>query len=220
MYKIKSHRHIRIITAGILILLPVIFAACYYDYGMSVKDYDIVATFYNHSYNFTGKKTFSIVPKVGHIVEGGEIDTTQKIYDDLVIEQVRVNMEVMGYTEIKDPTVTQPDYVVMCLATQITNYVAYQSYPWYGGWGGYYGGYWGYYPWYPVSTVYSYSVGTVLINLLDPSLADNTDKKIPVEWVAGINGLLDDTSVNIRQRLSSSISQAFKQSPYLEVTVE
>jgi hypothetical protein len=220
MYKIKSQRHIRIITAGILILLPVIFAACYYDYGMSVKDYDIVATFYNHSYNFTGKKTFSIVPKVGHIVEGGEIDTTQKIYDDLVIEQVRVNMEVMGYTEIKDPTVTQPDYVVMCLATQITNYVAYQSYPWYGGWGGYYGGYWGYYPWYPVSTVYSYSVGTVLINLLDPSLADNTDKKIPVEWVAGINGLLDDTSVNIRQRLSSSISQAFKQSPYLEVTVE
>jgi len=223
MFKFQHYRRNQLIALGLLILIPAIFGACYYDYGMSVSDYDLVTTFYDKNYSFATQKTFSIVPKVGHIVEDGEIegiiDTTKGIYDDYVLEQIRSNMKIRGYQEIIDPTVTEPDFIIACLAVQVDNYVAYQSYPWWG-WGGYYGGYYGYYPWYPSTTVYSYSTGSLLINLLDPKLADDAEKRLPAVWVAGINGLLDDTSVNIRKRLSSEIAQAFEQSPYLLAPVE
>ena len=204
----------RMVAFGLLALVPLVFGACYYDYGMSVSDYDVVATFYNHEYSFATQKTFSIAPNIGHITEDGKIDTSKQTYDTYIIQLVRSNMAVRGYTEISDPTVTEPDFLIMCLATRRNNYVAYQSYPWWG-WGGYYGGYWGYYPWYPSTTVYNYPTGSLLINLVDPKLADDAEKLLPVVWVAGINGLLDDNAVNIRQRLSSQISQAFEQSPYL-----
>jgi hypothetical protein len=219
MFKSKFTGRNRLISLILLLIIPVVFGACYYDYGMSVSDYDVVATFYDKNYSFATQKTFSIAPNIGHIVEEGEIDTTKKTYDDFVIEQIRSNMKIRGYQEIKDPTVTEPDFLIVCLAAEVDNYVAYQSYPWWG-WGGYYGGYWGYYPWYPSTTVYSYTSGSLIINLLDPKLADDTDKQLPVVWVAGVNGLLDDTSINIRKRLSSEISQAFEQSPYLLAPVE
>jgi len=219
MFKVQHYLHTRLIVSVFLMLIPLIFGACYYDYGMSVSDYDVVATFYDKNYSFAAQKTFSIAPNIGHITGEGKIDTSKKTYDNFVIEQIRSNMKIRGYQEITDPTVTEPDFLIICLATRVENYVAYQSYPWWGYWG-YYPGYGGYYPWYPQSTVYSYSSGSLIINLADPKLTDDTDKTIGTVWVAGINGLLDDNAVNIRQRLSSTISQAFDQSPYLLAPIE
>ena len=39
---------------------------------------------------------------------------------------------------------------------------------------------------------------------------------IPIMWLAGINGLLDDTSLGLVERIQDAITQAFTQSPYLE----
>ncbi len=219
MLKFKSYWRNRFLGVSLLILLPIIFTACYYDYGMSVSDYDVVATFYDKDYSFATQKTFSIAPNIGHITEEGEVDTTKKTYDNYIIQQIRSNMQIRGYQEITDPTVTSPDFLIVCIATRRNNYVAYQSYPWWGYWG-YYPGYGGYYPWYPPTTVYNYPSGSLIINLVDPKLVDENDKLIPAVWVAGINGLLDDDTVNIRTRLSSDISQAFEQSPYLLAPIE
>ncbi len=219
MFTVQHYQHSRLIASVLLMLIPLIFGACYYDYGMSVSDYDVVATFYDKNYSFATQKTFSIAPNIGHITEEGEVDTSKKTYDSFIIQQIRSNMEIRGYQEITDPTVTEPEFLIICIATRRNNYVAYQSYPWWGYWG-YYPGYGGYYPWYPSATVYNYPSGSLIINLVDPKLVNDNDKLIPAVWVAGINGLLDDNAVNIRQRLSSRISQAFEQSPYILAPLE
>ena len=47
--------------------------------------------------------------------------------------------------------------------------------------------------------------------MADPQNQESSDAL----WVAGINGILEDTSSGISTRLNNNIDQAFVQSPYL-----
>jgi hypothetical protein len=89
-------------------------------------------------------------------------------------------------------------------------------YPGYGwGWGypGYGWGYPGYYP--PVPYYSSYTTGTLRMEMFNPNdiRVVKGDTINPVYWTAGINGIL---SSNTTTRITSTIDQAFKQSPYLQ----
>jgi hypothetical protein len=56
--------------------------------------------------------------------------------------------------------------------------------------------------------------------MLDADNIDLESELYPTAWIAGINGLLGDTSSGTRNRLSTSIGQAFVQSPYIGSNTE
>jgi len=207
----KIFRNVRqsmlLITVAALSML--FFNACYSDYGMTTADYDVVTTLYDPNYDFTKDSTYTMPDTIIHIVEEGEKSELSRKYDSFILEQVASHMNLRGFTRIADPTATVPDVVIIIRATAVEHYAAYSSY--------YYGGYWGgwYYPWYGGTTVYTYSTGTVLIDMLDVENIDIEKEIYPTAWIAGINGLLGDTSTGTKTRLSTSIGQAFVQSPYI-----
>jgi hypothetical protein len=126
-------------------------------------------------------------------------------------------MQALGYRKIENPNQENiPDLFVRVAVTTTENYQAYYNYGWWG-WGWYPG--WGvYYPWYPTGSVYSYTTGSVLIDMVDVENADIEQEILPAVWYAGINGLLGDNSRNVRNRLITNIDQCFEQSPYLGVS--
>jgi hypothetical protein len=202
------------VLAGILIL---VFSGCYSDYGMSSADYDLVATLYDPDFDFSAVQTYTMPDTIIHIVGEGEESKLSRKYDSFILKEIALQME---YRQIERVPVDQvdpnnpPDVVIALRATSSDYYQAYSSYYWgYPGWG------WGwYYPWYGGTTVYSYSTGTLFIDMIDVGQLDIDNEEYPSVWYASINGLLGDTDVSARNRLSSSIDQAFIQSPYIGVS--
>ena len=93
----------------------------------------------------------------------------------------------------------------------VTYYPGY-GYPGYGypGWG--YPG-WGY-PSYGTS-YYSYTTGTVMMNMLDVKNYAFDDSAPVIMWTGGLNGIL--SSGSSASRITRDINQAFGQSPYLNL---
>ena len=210
---------IRYISITLLVGMVLILAACYSDYGLSTKDYDVVATAYKKDNDFSKYKTYSMTDEIVHIGEDGEPVDGPGDYDQLIIDQVVSNMAAIGYRRETNPAVNPPDIAIVIAITTSTNIQSYYSYNWGGYWGGYYGwGYGGYYypPYWWGGTVVVYQTGTVIIDMIEPTEGDN-----PIYgsvWFATINGLLDDTPANVRSRLVTEIDQAFNQSPYLRTS--
>ena len=201
----------------ILLVGGLLTMSCYKDYGMSTEDYDLIAAFYDKDTDFTKIKTYILADSIEHIVEEGKEDDITRKFDEQILEQIDVNMKALGYTKIEQPSESQkPDVLIPVLATSQTNrYVWgwFPSYPWYPGWGPYPPGWW--YPWYPSYGVSSYRSGTVLWAMVDPDEIDPETDRLTGVWVASVDGLLDDSDSNIRKRLTTSINEAFRISPYL-----
>ena len=149
---------------------------------------------------------------IEHIIAEGEKDDISRKYDSYILQQVASQMDLRGFRRITDITSETPDVLLVLSVATRENYVAYANYYWGGYWPGY-GGW--YYPWYGGTTVYSYSTGTLFMNMLDASRFDPENKLFAATWVGAVNGLLGDTSTNTKVRLSQSIGQAFVQSPYI-----
>jgi len=60
-----------------------------------------------------------------------------------------------------------------------------------------------------------YEVGTLVITMVDLRAPRETTKRVPVLWVAAVNGVLGDSPV--LPRVLTGIDQAFAQSPYLRI---
>ena len=85
-------------------------------------------------------------------------------------------------------------------------------------WGPYWGGGW-YYP-YPVS--YSYSTGTMVMEMVDLRNApvdETTQTQLPVIWQAVSSGLLSSSNHFNLQLVERAIDQSFTQSPYIQNNV-
>lgn len=199
----------------ISMMLVLAFSSCYTDYGMSTKDYDVVATLYDTNFDFKTIKTYTMPDTVFHIVEEGDDSNLSRKYDSFILKEIALQMEYRQIQRIPvaeiDPN-NPPDAVIAVRATSAEYYQAYGSY-----WGGYWGWGW-YYPWYGGTTVYKYSTGTIFIDMIDAENIDVEDELYPSAWIAAINGLLGDTDSSTKSRLSSSIDQAFLQSPYIGVS--
>jgi hypothetical protein len=207
----------------LLAAMALLISSCYYDYGMEAEEYDLVATFYDTKVDFNQLKTYSMNDTIVHLVGEGKESDISRDYDQIILQQVALNMQTLGYRRIMDPDTldNKPDIILAAGVTTSENFVLSSSYPYYGGgyyWGGYpwYGPGWGmWYPWYPVTGVYQYTTGTILITMLDADRIDVENKRFFAVWTAGINGLLTGNSSTVKRRLNSNISQAFQQSPYL-----
>lgn len=193
-----------LLTASLFVLgVSAMLLSCYPESQLSIEDYDIVSTFYSKSGAFGTFRTYAMPDSVGKLGSGaGRGD-----YDALILSTIQDNMRSIGFTRVLTPdSINRPDVLVVA-ATTNSQYYATGCYPWYGwGYWGYYGGYYGCYPY----TSYAYSSGTIMIAMT--SLVPGRDT-VQVEWLAGINGVLDGRSIS--QAIPTLITRAFDQSPYL-----
>lgn len=197
------------LTGSLILLL----ASCYPQGPEYADDTDVVYTTYDEKYNFSASNTYARPDKIVMDVKIDDGDTTYEYMPDKFATQIFAtidkNMTDMGYTkrDIKD----SPDLLLTPAAISSTTY--FYSY-WYDWW---YGGYWGwgwgwYYP--PYYTISSYTTGSMIITLSDPSQAsDSPINRSQTVWVAAGNGLVS-YAYDIT-RVTQAIDQAFKQSPYL-----
>ncbi|MCX6283550.1 MAG: DUF4136 domain-containing protein [Bacteroidetes bacterium] len=172
-------------------------------------------TKYDVGTDFTQFKTFSIVDSVSVISDKDSL----KILDaqaGALLNQITVNMQARGYAKVNRKT-SKPHLGINVGVVKTTN-VSYYYPGWYWDYGYYDPSYWGYYgynyyyPYYP-PTVSSYSIGTVIIEMLDLKNAPAHDNKLYVVWVAAIRGLM--TGYHTTQDILGNVDQCFAQTPQI-----
>ena len=215
---------IALITFSMLAL-----SSCYPDDNVSIDELDVAFTHYDSDRNFADFKTFTLIDSVAHIVNGDTV--CDHTYDSQILSSVRTNLLSCGFTE-KD---SLGDVVIIASVLETDNYSIYY-YPWGDYWGWYdWGGYWkksangdagsSYYPYYPYypwgspSVYYSYTTGTVSIQMTYPAgaIQNNSSVEIPIVWMGVVNGVLNGGSDDgVLTRVSENINQCFEQSQYLK----
>ena len=213
----KTKKKKLIVLLSLLILSSFVLYSCYPDYGLTQSDYDTVITLYDNDANFK-KPTYAMPDTVVHLVEEGDEDNIDRSKDALILSTIASNMTRLGYERVPvDTTMDAPGFVIIAGVTVTDNYgTAY--YPGWGYWGGW--GWWGGYPgWgYPGGTVtYSYTTGTIFMTMLDPDKDNIIDgNKFGAVWLARLNGVVSNSStINVSNRITTRINEAFNQSPYL-----
>jgi hypothetical protein len=194
------------------ILFSVIFSSCYTDYGLdSSTNYDVVITKYQPDFNFTSVGKYYLVPTVQKV--GG---TTTTDYDSQILSTTKANLDALGWAQITDSTtaIGTPNcmYVSTGITTVTTTDVSCGYDPW-----GYYGGW--YYPDYYCGYSYTYTTGTVMV-LMAPQADIANGGTVGVVWGGVVNGLTQSsggsTGGTVNQRITTTLNQAFTQSPYLK----
>ena len=213
----------KLIIALMAFSLAGLLSGCYPDKVDFVDEYDLAGTMYDEKVDFSSFTTFHVIDTVMHVTGDDEDDSNlDREHDEEILELIRQNMRDKGYTEMTSPdSLNRPDLELLVNA-MTSDYYSYYSYwysywGYYGGWGWWYpgGGYPGY-PWYPGGGYYySYSTGTLAIEMLDTKAeVGEEDDRPGVVWLGLVDGLL--TSSSSATRLEKQINQVFTQSPYLQ----
>ncbi len=209
--------------------------SCYPGGPDEIDEYDIVETQYDEDYDFSQNMYYLMPDTISLIGESdGVYDATDQEIDLTILSEIEEQMTAAGYTRLSladTADANKMEQAVLMLVSKSTvdeysyyydyYYYGYRYWDWYYGFDYYYPNYrWGYhYPWgYPVT--YSHSVGTVIINMVDPNdpfSIDDTNGEVDytVRWMAVFNGLAEGTLPNYLERIENGIAQAFDQSPYL-----
>jgi len=203
----------KLIKSLTIIVLAVLLTQCYPEGLVYVDEADIVYTNYDPEYDFTAEQTYALPDKIMKIddklVQGKDTTFIKDVYATVILERLRKNFKEYGWTETTIDN--NPDVLIAPAVYELTTY-SYDWWPYYDWWyDPYYpGGGW-YYP-YPV--VSSYSTGTLVVNMVDPTDVSANDRP-RVAWVLAINGLLQGSVSNFNARVEKGIDQSFKQSTYL-----
>ena len=198
----------RTLGAALLFVAAFAFTSCYPDYGLTVTDYDAVSTYHKPDATFGGYATFFLIDTVQHPLPPGTDDDITRIYDQTILTSVAANMTAAGYVQTTNRLTA--DLVLQVSMTR-------QDYMVYYGWGGYWG--WGccYYwpPYYPPVYGYSYTTGTIVVDMVDRIASDDAGQPVSI-WMSILSGLAGQTtSTQTDSRIRNGINQAFQQSPYL-----
>ena len=136
-----------------------------------------------------------------------------------LIQQVRTNMENLGYIYTPD----SPDAdlgIQMTYIIKTERYVKYYNDPyWWLDYPGYWpSGYWGnwtgfYYP-YPVS--YTYTTNALITDMVDLTGVEKEGTALEVVWTSYIGGPAGSSVQVDVDRMKTAINQSFVQSPYLK----
>jgi hypothetical protein len=217
----------RITIPGLLAALLTLglLQGCYPDKIDYVDEYDVAATRYDETADFSGFATFHVLDTIVHLTDNEEDDSNfTRDYDEFILELIRQNMRDLGYQEVESPDSTNSPDLAIFVEALSSEYYSY----WYGYWDWYpwyswYPGYPGYpwypsYPWYPGGGYYSsYTTGTLMIEMADMETFDpETEPKVDFVWTGFVDGLLVGNKSNAKSRLQKQINQLFEQSPYLQ----
>ena len=200
--------------------LALVAAACHTEPVPQDSDNEyLVYTSPSKDVTFTSYKTFDLVDSLLIIGQSDKPVYSQSNNALALIQQVRVNMENLGYIYTPD----NPDAdlgIQMTFVIKTERYVKYYNDPyWWLDYPGYWpSGYWGnwtgfYYP-YPVS--YTYTTNALITDMVDLT-GDQRDGSEPLEvvWTSYIGGPAGYSVQNDVNRLKVAVDQAFVQSPYL-----
>lgn len=205
----------KIINPIILLFAVVTIWGCYPGGAEYIDDYDLVYTNYDSSYSFANQPKYTMSDKIV-LLDGTppvpgiptDDDYVNQIYANTAITIIKNNMAALGYTFVADTTFN-PDFILLTGATSSTTLV-YYDYGYYWGW------YYPYYPYYPYYYVSSYTSGSLIMNLVSrkPEYMNPINQSRSV-WTGIVNGVLTGSNSNYTARLTTTINQAFNQSPYL-----
>ncbi len=213
-------------------------AGCGSEGFTNSKDYDMVLTVEDPTYNYQQNRSYAVIPEVAalsdFIDEGIEIKDKER-WQNVIIPAIHQNMKAAGYTEwTGDPE--DADVVVGAGIVAVENWSYYSYYPWWGWYG------WYYYPYYGPTVAVNYASGSVLLIMIDPDRTTIPDTDVPMPphdtateadagadggvptppmqevyqgiWGAGLHGLLNYVT---EAKVRNGIDQAFEQSPYLKL---
>lgn len=184
----------------------------------------IVYTNYDKSANF-GKYATYAIPDSILVLDDKEKPTYFGANDPrttAITQAINSEMRTRGYERVASNA--EADLGIQISYVKDTNtiisYASTNPYWWYGYdyyWpGSYWNPYW--YGWgpsyaYPIS--YTYTIGSLIVEIIALEDANTTTKKIPVIWTAYMAGLQSSNQFNIN-RTVTGIYQAFDQSPYIQ----
>lgn len=202
----------KLIKTLTLVALAAWTASCYPEKDRVIDDYDIVGTHLNPNTNLEDLKTFRVADSIIMIYDTtSEAPNYPSEIANVILSNIRQNMIDNGWTE---DVVDTPDVYLTSRLWENTTIGAiyYPPYwnPWYPG---YYPGYWP--GWGGGASYYSYTSGTVTIDMFNLTNFDAAADEIPVDWNVVVNGLVSNSSSNM-SRIERGINQAFTQSPYLK----
>ena len=173
-----------------------------------------VATSLDQTADFKTYKTYFISDTVIYIGGVGSDSIIVGAEAAELTNAVKTNMAANGYTFV--PRNGNPDVGLTLSAIKNINVVV-SSYP--GWWDPWYGGcywyYWCYGYYYPWTSVYTYTTGTVILNMYDLKNADATEQLRGLWNITALGALGTGTSTNIAKGVEA-INQGFLQSPYLK----
>lgn len=184
-----------------------------YDYDddkLAEAQLQIVSlTNYDTKVNFSNYKTFAIADSIVIITEdsNGDIAPTPTANGQQLIDEV-ANILSANYTKVD--TSESPDLAVTLYAFKVDNvsYDWWYDYDWWYWYWDWYPYDW-YYPYYPYTYTTSYSVGTLLINIVDLKAKDKDSGRYPIVWTGIVRNVLSDT--HTLSEIQSAIRDCFNQ---------
>ena len=134
-----------------------------------------------------------------------------------ILKAYEDNMQACGYVRTDDKSEADVGLQISYVQS-VAYFVDYRNPYWWNEYPGYwlpgYWGDWGYW-YYPYPVVYSYSVGSLLTEMVDLSTSPSADRKLTVVWNSILSGLLSGSDAFNMELTVRAINQSFVQSPYL-----
>ena len=214
-----------------MVPVAIMITACYPEFNATLDELDLAITKYDKDQDFGDLSSFYLYDTVIYVSDKDEVKPhVDESQDSYILSQVRQNLLTYGWTEVTDTAgAVEPDVSILVSVLEVDIYFYYNYwwdwwywYPWdwwYPGWPGYPG-----YPVYPGYPGYGYTVGTVMIEMINmdeitaPQTADTPPSvKLPIVWTGAINGILAGSNENIQKRLNKQMAQVFDQSTYLHI---
>jgi hypothetical protein len=195
-------------------------AACHVEpYPQDSDNEYLVYTSPSKDITFTSYQTFDLADSLLVIGQSDKPEYSQSDNALALIQQVRVNMEKLGY--IYTPSNPDADLgIQLTYIIKTERYVKFYNDPyWWLDYPGYWpSGYWGnwtgfYYP-YPVS--YTYTTNALITDMVNLTGEEKEGTALEVVWTSYIGGPAGSSIQVDVQRMKDSIDQAFAQSPYLK----
>lgn len=199
---------------------------CYPQGATYVDELDMTVTVKNNEVNYDDYMTFYIHDTVALVSNNDDDEILDMDDAKFLVDEFRMRMLELGWQEVTTPQTDTPDVaILMTVLENVTTNIIGGGWGW-GGWYGW-GGWWGYpccgyYPGYPgyccYTSIYQYTTGSLIIEMLDVKNAEDQGDKVlvPVAWHGGLNGYAEGSQNNIRTRVKRSMDQMITDSPYLD----
>ncbi len=205
-------------------VLAILVAGCYPKGPEYIQDMDIVITQKSPDYDFGATKTYYMPDSISYQSNIDDQEPDASFERDL-LNEIETQMSQRGYVRLDSITDTvdlanpaNPDMVMIVTGVLVKNsgggWIPTGGCWWYPCWG--WG--WGWGGWVPYT--YSYTTGSVIMDLGDFKNGNTETKRFPLTWEGIMNGLASSSSSNNQSRAISGVRKAFEQSPYLQSNVQ
>ena len=202
-------------------VLALLTAACHKEPSPQDSDNEyLVYTSPGKGVTFTSFRTFDLADSLLVIGQSDKPEYSQSNNALALIQQVRVNMENLGYIYTPD----NPDAdlgIQMTFVIKTERYVKYYNDPyWWLDYPGYWpSGYWGNWSgfYYPRPVTYTYTTNALLADIVNLTTEED-GKPLEILWTSYIGGAASSSLQNDIKRMEAAVDQAFAQSPYITRT--